>query len=204
MELPTYGRLEAGVSSTNAIHANDTTSIAAGDAAAARRAGAASRARTARYRERDGGHDEVGGERLGVERQPDEHGAASSVRQRPLSHARSAGAAGEHHQQDQHGVHAVVARDGDEGGEHGERERPGERGGDAQAPREDHVQQRYREHAGDRLGQQQAERREAEQLGARGLHPQRQRRLVDGDQAAGVERHEQEVVQRAQHRLDAG
>ena len=40
--------------------------------------------------ERDPGNDQVGGERLGVERQPDEHRAAQQRRQRPLSHARSA------------------------------------------------------------------------------------------------------------------
>ncbi len=81
---------------------------------------------------------------------------------------------------------------------------PAERGERAEGPAHDPVERGHPEHPGDRLRQQQAERGEAEQLGAQRLHPQPERGLVDGDQPTGVEGDEEEVVQRAQHRLDAG
>ena len=60
VELPTYGRFEAGVSSTKAIHENDTTTIttpATSSLPAAREQRC--RARTRRKAQRDPGHDEV-------------------------------------------------------------------------------------------------------------------------------------------------
>ncbi len=150
------------------------------------------------------GHEQIGSERLDVEGQPDEHRAPQQRRPAPARARSDRGVGGERHQQDQQRVDAVGARDRDEGREHRQRQRAGEPGDGAEAAREREVEHADGEHAGDRLGQQQAERREAEELCCGGLQPERQRRLVDRDQAARIEGDEQEVVTRAQHRAHAG
>ena len=127
----------------------------------------------------------------------------TSVRQRPLSLARSAGPQARTISRISSGSTPLSRETATNEGNTASARAPAKA---AAVPRRrciSEVEQRHGEHARDRLGQQQAERREAEQLGARRLHPQGQRRLVHRDQPARVERHEHEVVQRAQHRLHA-
>ena len=122
--------------------------------------------------ERDARYDEVRGKRLGVEGEPHEHGAREQARPAPAADRAQRGAAGEQHQQDQRQVDVVIARGGHEGGEDRERQRGAERGEHAEGAAHDQVEQRHAEHADDRLGQQQAEGGEAEELGADRLHPE--------------------------------
>ena len=154
--------------------------------------------------ERDPGDDEVGGEGLGVEREPHQRSGGEQGQPATAPDGAQRAAAGEDHEQDQEGVHAVVAGDRDVGGEDRERERAGERGELPEGPAHGGVERGHPEHPDDRLGEQQAEGGEAEQPGARHLHPQREGRLVDGDEPSGVEGGEEEVVPGAEHRPDGG
>ena len=64
------------------------------------------------------------------------------------------------------------------------------------------IDQTCRGHAHQCLGHEHAERMEAEDPRRQRLHPESQRRLVDGHQAAGIHRGPEEVVPAAGHRAD--
>ena len=76
------------MSSTTAIHANDTTDHREAGREQLQDAPAQRSGRAHEDASAIAGHDEIGGERLGVEREADEHARSRcSVRQRPVSHA---------------------------------------------------------------------------------------------------------------------
>ena len=100
----------------------------------------------------------------------------------------------EHDERHHHRVHGVAAR-----GEHLDRQDGHgrgcrEAGTNPEQPADNGEQQRDRGGPGERLGQLERGRVEAEQLHAGHLQPQVDRRLVDRDAPAGLERAEEEVV----------
>ena len=150
----------------------------------------------------EAGKHEEGRQRLGVERQRHERGAVQERTPATALGGAQAGEARERQQQDQERIEVVVAARGDERREHGERRGGGDAGPGAEARRDDQVGDPDGSDRAERLGQQQAERVEAEDRRTGRLEPQAERGLVDGDQPAWVRADEEEVVQRAEHRLD--
>ena len=139
-------------------------------------------------------HEEVGGEGLRVERQPHEDAAQEQFDQTARFAGTDGGGAGKQHQEDQQRVDTVGSRDGDERGEDDQRGASGEGRQDTEAAGQDRVEDGHGGDPHERLRKQEAEWMEAEDPRAERLRPERQRRLVDRHQAAGVERDEQEVV----------
>ena len=66
------------------------------------------------------------------------------------------------------------------------------------------VEQGDGEDPGEGLREEDTPAAEAEELGARRLEPEAQRRLIDRDEAARIERDEEEVAPAQQHTLDGG
>ena len=121
--------------------------------------------------------------------------------QTPRIDRRQTRAARGEHQQDQQRIDAVVARHRDKRRKHRQRKRAHKPSDRTEPRRDDPIDQRHREHRTDPLRDQQAQRREAEQLRAQPLQPQPQRRLVDRDQPIRIRTEEEEGMPRAQHRL---
>jgi len=109
-------------------------------------------------------------------------------------------------QQHQHeagvGVPGAVHRDRDRG--HGQEEPGQQPGGGAPVTPDQMREQRHRGHPLDHLRQEHRERVEAEDLDARHLDPQRERRLVDRDEAGRIEGVVEERVPARHHAPHAG
>ena len=101
----------------------------------------------------------------------------------------------EHHER----VHRVAARGQDGDREHRKRQRTREAGTPPEDAPDEVVEERHRGGAGERLGQLERDRVEAEQLDACDLEPKVHRGLVDGDPPARFEHREEEVVPREGH-----
>ena len=160
----------------------------------------ARRAREAQQRQqRERGQRDQRLEQLDVERHADQCSAGVDP-DGPVStarvHEQRERADQQHHH---HAVHRVAARRQYRDRQDRECSRGGQRGGRAEhAPQRDE-QQRHGGCAGERLRQLQRRRVEAEQLHARDLQPQVERRFVDRDAAPGLVCPEEEVVPRQRH-----
>ena len=149
----------------------------------------------------DPGDDGEGDQHLGLEPEADadtgEDEPAGATR--PFEGAQGAPEGGDA-AEDQQGVGVVVARDRD--GDRGQREHePGDESCRApEAAAGEVVDEQDGRDAHQGLRREDRDGVEAEQLDRGGLDPQRERGLVDGHDAAGVEGSEQEVVPALAHR----
>jgi len=114
---------------------------------------------------------------------------ASSQRSLPDSAALVAAQAASRTSQDQQTVDGVVAIGDDADRGHGQEEGGEQAGAAAPGAGDEAVEHGDGEDAGEGFGQQDTDPGEAEGLGAGRLDPEAKGRLVDGDEAAGVERH---------------
>ena len=154
-------------------------------------------------RRRHGWHEYQCCRHLDVEGEPDachrrEQPSAAAGLQGP--HQRTQGQQ-QHH--DETAVGIVGAVDGDADGHEREEQRRQQAGQLAErAPHQD-VNQHDGDHAFDHLGQQHGEAVEPEHLGGGDLQPERDRRLVERDEACGIEGIEEEIVPAPEHAAHA-
>ncbi len=125
--------------------------------------------------------------------------AATSKRRSPRARRPRGQRRRERHERRHDGVHRVAARGDDRDRQDRQRRRGREAGAAAEQDAPEVVDGGDGERARDRRGQFERGRREAEELRARDLQPQVDRRLVDRDARARLERPDEQGVPRRAH-----
>ncbi len=158
-----------------------------------------------RRKEIDGdqrGQNQKSLQRLGVVGDAEKHHRKHQPARLSRLGRRRHGPDGADHEENQDGIRIVGFADEDENRRKREDEGGNQPRGLAEAPPDRSVENQDRSDRGDAVGQDDAPAVEAEHLGEGGLNPQRDRRLVDRDPAARVQRDEEEILPARQHAFD--